>query len=133
MCLSNPCRCGAGVHVDSPLGATSELTVCDRSIGLTPELHLEVRRHRHYRLVARVVGTYPSEMVEKAPFRVFGSDHSRMGKSYMLQVERRTQWDVGSAPIEFYRMGIAPSCCGAPESQLRRPFAAPPTAPVGAP
>ena len=41
-----------------------------------------------------------------------------------MKLNRRTQWDVGSAPIEFYRVDIARSCCGAPQSQLRRPFAA---------
>ena len=44
-----------------------------------------------------------------------------------MKLNRRTQRDVGSAPIdfiEFYRVDIARSCCGAPQSQLRRPFAA---------
>ena len=72
-------------------------------------------------------------MVEKAPFRVFGRSTARTGDSYAMKLNRRTQWDVGSAPIEFYRVGITRSCCGAPESQLRRLFAAPPTTPVGAP
>ena len=29
-----------------------------------------------------------------------------------MKLNRRTQWDVGSAPIEFYRVDIARSCCG---------------------
>ena len=44
MCLSHPRHRGAGVHLDKPSGATSELTVADCVIGLTPELHAGARR-----------------------------------------------------------------------------------------
>ena len=85
------------------------------------------------RLVARVVGSFNITNSSKAPFCVFGRSTARTGDSYAMKLNRRTQWDVGSARIEFYRVDIARSCCGAPQSQLRRPFAAPSTAPVGAP
>ena len=53
MCLSHPGQCGAGVHVDSLLGATSEPTVSD-CVGDRPgKLYLEVRhRHRYKRGMA---------------------------------------------------------------------------------
>ena len=43
MCLNHPRHRGAGVHVDKPSGATSELTVADCVIGWTPELQLGAR------------------------------------------------------------------------------------------
>ena len=44
MCLNHPRHRGAGVHVDKPSGATSELTVAYCVIGWTPELLCCARR-----------------------------------------------------------------------------------------
>ena len=45
--------------------------------------------------------TYALYMVEKAPFRAIGVHHMSVGHGIMLQVERHTQWVVGSVPFNL--------------------------------
>ena len=72
-------------------------------------------------------------MVEKAPFRAIDVRHMRTGHNHALPSNPGTQWVMVSAGIAQERVVMARSQMPAVDRMLRRPSAAPPTAPVGAP
>ena len=84
-------------------------------------------------LVARVVCTKASEMVEKWPFRAIDLRHMRTGHSHITKLNSNTQGAMVSVAIEFGEQVMARCKEQLTCVRVRRPFAAPPTAPVGAP
>ena len=69
----------------------------------------------------------------KVPFRAIDVRHMRTGHNHALPSNPGTQWVVVRAGIAQERVVMARSQMPDVDRMLRRPSAAPPTAPVGAP